>query len=90
VASADEPALVSDSKYGLNSSGNVVLILLADSKLKTRMVNPQRILLKKLRFHCGSRTAVFPAMSAILKDEELVAVEAAVKAGIAPQPAVAG
>jgi hypothetical protein len=28
-------------------------------------------------------------MSAILKDEEFVAVEAAVKAGVAPQPVVA-
>ena len=30
-----------------------------------------------LKFHCGSRTAIFSAMSAILKDEDFVAVEAA-------------
>jgi hypothetical protein len=41
---------------------------------------------EKLRFHCGARTAIFSGMSAILKDEEFVAVEAAVKAGVAPQP----
>jgi hypothetical protein len=40
------------------------------------MVNDAAFLIwEKLRFHCGSRTAIFSAMSAILKDEEFVAVE---------------
>jgi len=39
-----------------------------------------------IAFHRGSETAIFSGMSAILKDEEFVAVEAAVKAGVAPQP----
>jgi hypothetical protein len=37
-----------------------------------------RLGVEKLRFHCGSRTGIFSGMSAILKDEEFVAVEAAV------------
>jgi hypothetical protein len=34
--------------------------------------------IEKLRFPCGSRMAIFSAMSAIFKTEEFVAVEAAV------------
>jgi hypothetical protein len=35
-----------------------------------------------LKFLCAAHNAIFSGMSAILKDEEFVAVEAAVKAGI--------
>jgi hypothetical protein len=37
---------------------------------------------EKLRFYCGARTAIFSAMSVILKDKEFVAVEAAVAPAI--------
>jgi hypothetical protein len=37
-----------------------------------------------LRFHCGARTAIFCAMSAILNTEGFVAIEQAVKASTAP------
>ena len=44
---------------------------------------------EKLKFLRELQTGIFSTMSAILKDEEFVAVEAAVKVGIAPQPVAA-
>lgn len=51
--------------------------------------NQPKAELGSLRFHCGLRTAIFSAMSVILKDEKFVAVEAAVRASFAPQPVAA-
>ena len=44
---------------------------------------------KSLKFLCGSPTAIFSAMTAILKDEEFVAIEQAVQASTAPAEMVA-
>ena len=58
------------------------------ARLPVRGGAGEAFILESLKFLCAARNAILSTMSAILKSEEFVAVEAAVKAGIAPQPVV--